>query len=73
MAPGAQPLSYRDEIDEALRAIGRNPNNGHRRNDLPATHLAYLVGSHMMVFREHAGGIGVASVLHQRMSLGRHV
>ena len=69
----AQLLIYRDKIDEALRAIGRNPNIGNRRNDLPATHLAYLVGSHVIVFRERAGGIGVVRILHQRMSLGRHV
>lgn len=69
----AQLLIYRDKIDEALRAIGRNPNIGHRRNDLPATHLAYLVGSHVIVFRERANGIGVVRILHQRMSLGRHV
>ena len=37
------------------------------------THLAYLVGSHVIVFRERAGGIGVVRILHQRMSLGRHV
>lgn len=69
----AQLLIYRDKIDEALRAIGRNPSIGHRRNDLPATHLAYLVGSHVIVFRERAGGIGVVRILHQRMSQGRHV
>ena len=46
----AQLLIYRDKIDEALRAIGRNPSIGHQRNDLPATHLAYLVGSHVIVF-----------------------
>ncbi len=69
----AQLLIYRDKIDEALRAIGRNPSSGHRRNDLPATHLAFLVGSHVIVFRERAGGIGVVRILHQRMSLGRHL
>ena len=69
----AQLLIYRDKIDEALRAIGRNPDIGHRRNNLPATHQAHLVGSHVIVFREHAGGIGVVRILHQRMSLGRHV
>lgn len=65
--------TYRDKIDEALQAIGRNPQIGHRRNDLPATHLAYLIESHVIVYREQAGGVGVARILHQRMSLGKHV
>lgn len=69
----AQLVTYRDKIDRALRSIGRNPQIGHSRNDLPPTHLAYLVGSHVIVFREHAAGIGVVRILHQRMSLGRHV
>ena len=70
-----QLLIYRDKIDGALQAIGRNPKIGHRRNDLPATHLAYLIGSHVIVYREQAAsvGVGVARILHQRMSLGKHV
>ncbi|MBP8309854.1 MAG: type II toxin-antitoxin system RelE/ParE family toxin [Burkholderiaceae bacterium] len=35
-----QLLTYRDKIDAALQAIGRNPKIGHRCYDLPATHLA---------------------------------
>lgn len=69
----AQLLVYRDKIDEALQAIGHNPLIGHRRDDLPATHLAYLVGSHLIVYRNRAGAIGMARILHQRMSLGSHL
>ena len=68
-----QLQAYRDKIDNALQAIGRNPQIGHRRDDLPATHLAYLVGSHVIVYRFGTDSIGVARILHQRMSLGRHV
>ena len=68
-----QLLTYRDKIDAALQAIGRNTKIGHRCNDLPATHLAYLIGSHVIVYREQAVGVGVARILHQRMSLGKHV
>lgn len=35
---------YRDKIDQALQMIGNNPEIGHRRNDLPETHRASLVG-----------------------------
>jgi len=60
---------YRDKIDEALQTIGRNPDLGHKREDLPVTHRAYLVGAHVIVYRIEAQGLGVVRILHQRMSL----
>ena len=69
----AQLLAYRNKIDDALQALGGNPQLGHHRSDLPPTHLAYLVGSHVIVFRERAGEVAVVRILHQRMSLGKHV
>ena len=69
----AQLLAYRDKIDEALQSISRNPQVGHRRSDLPATHLAYVVGSHIIVYRGGAEVVGVVRILHQRMSLVKHV
>ena len=68
-----QLLAYRAKIDEALQAISQNPQSGHRRDDLPATHLAYLVGSHVIVYRADEAGIGIVRILHQRMSLGKHL
>jgi toxin ParE1/3/4 len=64
---------YRDKIDDALQAISRNPELGHTREDLPTTHRAYLVGAHVVVYRLEDQGIGVVRILHQRMSLARHV
>lgn len=64
---------YRDKINDALQAIGQRPEAGHQRDDLPATHLAYLVGSHVIVYRTGGDTIGVVRILHQRMSLSRHV
>jgi plasmid stabilization system protein ParE len=29
---------YRDKIDDALQALGHNPELGHKREDLPTTH-----------------------------------
>jgi toxin ParE1/3/4 len=68
-----QLLAYRDKIDEALQAIRHNPQLGHGRDDLPPTHLAYLVGSHVIVYRKDANSIGVVRILHQRMNLGKHL
>jgi toxin ParE1/3/4 len=68
-----QMLAYRDKIDDALQAISRNPQLGHRRSDLPPTHLAYLVGSHIIIYRLGDDKLGVVRILHERMSLPRHV
>ena len=65
--------AYRDKIDDALQTINRNPQVGHCRGDLPPTHLVYLVGSHVIVYRPGRDSIGVSRILHQRMSLGRHL
>ena len=69
----AQLLAYRDKINDALQAISQNPQLGHGCNGLPATHLAYLVGSHVIVYRVGTDSLGVVRILHQRMSLARHV
>ena len=69
----AQLLTYRDKINEALRAISANPQLGHRRGVLPATRLACLVGSQIVVYRIVAAKLGIVRILHQRMSLIRHV
>lgn len=68
-----QLIIYRDKINEALQAISHNPQLGHRREDSPSTHLVYLVGSHVIVYRLKEDTLGVVRILHQRMSLARHI
>ena len=68
-----QLLAYRDTLNDALQAIARNPQTGYPRGDLPSTHLAYLVGSHVMVYRISVDCIAIVRILHQRMSLSKHV
>ncbi|MFO7686727.1 MAG: type II toxin-antitoxin system RelE/ParE family toxin [Desulfobacterales bacterium] len=71
---GRDQLSvYRDKIDRAFRTILNNPRIGHRRHDLPSTYLVYLVGSHMVIYRIDNDAIGIVRILHQRMSLPRHL
>lgn len=41
-------------------------------DDLPSTHHAYLIGSHVIVYRMRGDGVAVVRILHQRMSLGKH-
>jgi toxin ParE1/3/4 len=68
-----QLLTYRDKIHDALQAISRNPQLGHARADLPKTHWAYLVGSHVIVYRVDADHVGIVRILHQRMSMSEHI
>lgn len=74
----AQLDTYCEKIKKALATIGENFELGHNRSDLPPTHLAYLVGSHVIIYRAmpnkaQAESIGVVRILHQRMSMARHV
>ena len=72
-----QLVAYRIKIDTALRAIGRNPQFGAKRDDLPATHRLAFVGAHVIVDRLEGEGVdvgmGIVRILHQRMSLVRHL
>jgi toxin ParE1/3/4 len=69
----AQFALYRTKIDDALQALIGNPQLGHQRTDLPPTHLAYLVGGHVIVYRVRGATVAVLRILHQRMSLGKHI
>jgi toxin ParE1/3/4 len=68
-----QLLTYRGKLNDALETIAHNPQLGHHRDDLPSTHQAYLVGSHVNVYRIRADGVAVVRILHQRMGLSKHV
>jgi toxin ParE1/3/4 len=68
-----QLLVYRSKLDTALKDISMHPQAGRSRDELPQTHRAYLVGSHVIVYRIGADSVGVVRILHQRISLARHV
>jgi len=63
----------RDKIDDALHLLRHSPRLDHRRDHLPSAQLAYLVGSHVIIYRIGVNEVGVLRILHQRMSLPRHV
>jgi toxin ParE1/3/4 len=68
-----QLLSYGEKLEDALALLGQNPQIGHCSPELPRTHRLYFVGSHVIVYRLGAGATEVLRVLHQRMSLKKHV
>ena len=68
-----QMFTYRDKIDSALKNIKTSPSTSHKRNDLPATHMAYFVGSHIIIYRKHDNVIGIVRILHQRMCVENYI
>ena len=67
-----QLLNLSRQNQRRIAGASGNPELGHSRGDLPPTHRAYLVGSHIIVFRIIADNTGVIRILHQRMSLTKH-
>jgi toxin ParE1/3/4 len=68
-----QVVVYRDRLDTALLLIGRNPRIGHSGAGLPETHRLYSVGSHVIVYRVLQNAVEVIRILHERMSILRHL
>lgn len=68
-----QLLVYRDRLDGALKMLAGNVGLGHHSPELPATHRLYFVGSHVIVYRTRGEVTEVVRILHQRMSVVRHV
>ena len=69
----AQLVAHRDKLDGALQLIAHNAALGKTAPELPASHRLYFVGSHVIVYRDRDVSIAVVRILHQRMSLVRHV
>lgn len=46
-----QLVAYREKIRRAFATLSENFEMGHGRADLPATHMAYLVGAHVIIYR----------------------
>ncbi|NMG67721.1 hypothetical protein GPA19_22520 [Azoarcus indigens] len=65
--------AYRNKLDGALQRIARNPSIGNRAPELPETHRLYFAGSHVIVYRAQDSSIALVRILHQRMSLTRHL
>ncbi|MEO5654690.1 MAG: type II toxin-antitoxin system RelE/ParE family toxin [Nitrosospira sp.] len=63
----------RNKLNDALVLLGRNPQLGQTSRELPDTHQLYFVGSHVIVYRTRQNVTEVVRILHQRMSITRHI
>jgi toxin ParE1/3/4 len=68
----SQANRYAIKIDRALEAISENPARGSWRPDIPTTHRALIVGSHIIIYRERIDFVQISRVLHQHMNRADH-
>jgi toxin ParE1/3/4 len=68
-----QLLLYSNKLDTAIVMIGQHPEIGQRIPEISETHRLYLVGSHVVVYRIQNELVSISRLLHQRMSLTRHL
>jgi toxin ParE1/3/4 len=68
-----QLFTYRDRLNAALLSIEHNPQIGRLGAAPPTPHRIYYIGVHVIVYRINNTAIEVIRILHQRMSLARHL
>jgi len=64
---------YHKKILDMLDFLCENPELGKDRGELGSSYQSYLVGSHVVFFRQYEATIKVVRVLHQRMDSIRHL
>jgi plasmid stabilization system protein ParE len=69
----AQARIYHAAIDDAFDTLCRHPAIGYKSPELPDYYRLYPVGSHVIAYYQEGDVINVARILHQRMSLRRHI
>ena len=64
---------YHKKILEMLDFLCENPELGKNREELGSLYQSYLIGSHVVFYRQYKHTIKVIRVLHQRMDFIRHL
>jgi len=67
-----QAESYHEQIVAAFEGLAAGTKKG-RTVDVRPGYLKYLVGSHLIFFRERSGRLEIVRILHSRMDVGRHL
>lgn len=67
-----QAESYHDQIIAAFEGLTAGTKKG-RTVDARPGYLKYLVGSHLIFYRERNSQIEVVRILHSRMDVDRHL
>ena len=67
-----QAERYTDDIRDACYDLASGHRQGRPVNLRPG-YLKYLIGSHVVYFRDHSDRIEVVRILHGRMDVSRHL
>ncbi|MDR0702330.1 MAG: type II toxin-antitoxin system RelE/ParE family toxin [Azoarcus sp.] len=67
-----QADNYTDDIRDACNALASGDRQG-RPVDVRPGYLKYLIGSHVVYFRDYATRLEVVRILHNRMDVDRHL
>ena len=62
-----QAEKYYNLIFNGIDSICRNPETGKSINEVKQLHRRLLIGSHMIIYKQHNNLILVDRILHQRM------
>jgi len=67
-----QAGQYIDDLRDACHALATGTRQG-RRTDIRPGYLKYLVGRHLLYFKENDGCLEIIRILHARMDVARHL
>jgi len=63
---------YTDGIRDACHDLASNRRQG-RSADVQPCYMKYLIGSHVVYFRDHGDLLEVVRILHSQMDVNRHL
>jgi toxin ParE1/3/4 len=66
-----QAESYVRQVNEAFEALAENPNLGRSCEQIRVGYRKYLVGFHVVFYREVGDVVEVVRILHGRMDVNR--
>lgn len=69
----AQAERYIRQLWQGIEDVAGDPRRGTPCDDIRPGYFKYGVGSHVLFYRQTAGGIDVVRILHGRMDFDRHL
>jgi len=68
-----QANKYYREIFEVIEAICNNPDIGQSIDEIKKGHRRKIIASHMIIYKSNSETICIDRILHQKMSIEKHV
>ena len=70
---GEKMLAYAREMDDTILMLCRHPAAGHTHPELDPALRMFAVGAHLIVYKVSGATMLVVRILHQGMSLKKHL